>query len=83
MPLTRYGLESGMPESLMDEKEREYSSQEAADLLGIASRTTIWTAVRNGELKARQQGRRKTIRIAHSDLVDFARRFNYPVPSQK
>ena len=79
----QYGLESGMPESAMDEKEREYSSQEAAELLGIASRTTIWTAVRNGELKARQQGRRKTIRIAHSDLVDFARRFNYPIPGQK
>jgi excisionase family DNA binding protein len=67
----------------MDQKEREYSTQEAADLLGIASRTTIWTAVRNGELKARQQGKRRTIRIAHSDLVDFARRFNYHVPEEK
>ena len=59
--LRGYGPESGMPESAMDEKEREYSTQEAADLLGIASRTTIWTAVRNGELKARQQGKRRTI----------------------
>ena len=67
----------------MGEKEREYSTQEAADLLGIASRTTIWTAVQNGELKARQQGKRRTIRIAHNDLVDYARRFNYPVPAEK
>ena len=62
----------------MDEKEREYSTQEAADLLGIASRTTIWTAVRNGELKARQQGKRRTIRIAHSDLVDFRQALQLP-----
>jgi excisionase family DNA binding protein len=64
----------------MGEKEREYSTQEAADLLGIASRTTIWKAVQNGELKARRQGKRKTIRIAHSDLVAYAQRYNYPVP---
>lgn len=62
--------------------EREYSTQEAAELLGIASRTTIWEAYKNGDIRGRQQGKRGTIKIPHSALVEYARKYNYPLPPE-
>lgn len=78
MPLPRQGLGNGM-----GEKEKEYSTQEAADLLGIASRTTIWQAFNNGDIRGRKQGRRGAIKIPHSALVEYAKRFGYPIPEEK
>lgn len=63
-------------------KEPEYSTQEAADLLGIASRTTIWEAYNRGDIKGRKQGRRGAIKIPRSELIKFAERFNYPLPPE-
>lgn len=62
--------------------EREYSTQEAADLLGIASRTTIWEAYKRGDIRGRKQGRKGTIKISYSALVEYATKFGYPVPPE-
>ena len=62
--------------------EQEYSTQEAAELLGIASRTTIWEAYNRGDIRGRKQGRKGTIKIPHSALVEYAKRFNYPIPPE-
>lgn len=75
MPVQRQGQDDMVTE-------REYSTQEAAQLLGIASRTTIWEAYKRGEIRGRKQGRKGTIKIPHSALVEYAIRFNYPVPPE-
>lgn len=61
----------------------EYSTTEACKLLGIASRTSIWEAIKKGELKAREHGKRGLLRIAHDDLVEYARKNNYRIPPSR
>lgn len=74
MPVQRQGQDDMVTEQEIS------GPTEAAQLLGIASRTTIWEAYKRGEIRGRKQGRKGTIKIPHSALVEYAIRFNYPVP---
>jgi len=54
-------------------EERMYSTNEAADALGVSSQT-IRRWVKDGELMAEYVGIRRTMRITESELSSLARK---------